>query len=90
MIHDDLSNIDRHTYVSIFATWLGVTVDEARARAQKHGALYTDAAGIEKVDLKFIDKALGTHYIELGPFGAYVVPDWLKPKLNGHRLTGMH
>lgn len=82
-------NVDRYITLGAFAKFLECTEPEAREKAEECDAICEDESGAERIDLKAIDKALGTHYIELGECGADLVPDWMEPMLDGeHRLRG--
>ena len=55
---------------------------EAREKAQECDAITYNG----KIDLKAVDEKLGTHYMELGPYGADAVPEWMQPLMNGSRI----
>ena len=85
----DMGNVDRYITLGIWAKWLGSSEKEAREKAEECEALCEDESGALRIDLKAIDKAKGTHYVELGECGADLVPNWMEPMLDGeHRLRG--
>ena len=75
-------NVDRYITLGAFAKFLECTEPEAREKAQECDAITYNG----KVDLKAVDEKLGTHYMELGPYGADTVPEWMQPLMNGSRI----
>ena len=84
MMSENRIDADKNIPVSTFAKWLETDEKTARAKAEECEAIREDGY----IMLDVIDKKTGTHYVELGCFGADSIPDWMQPMLRGQRLFG--